>query len=165
LTFGKLAQCRGFLRFNAITDSEAVEAPPEAMKQTRAEPLDCFVRQPGVLRRAISGVSVSVRPAAGSWWENSYMVRGARRPRPAFGHSGRSPWLLGVRMRSRASSGRQFTRGWALSSQRTKGPNKAPEPTRAAVTPRAMVRYSECPKRNVKRIAARVAPAARVAHL
>ena len=43
-------------------------------------------------------------------------------------------------------------------------PNKAPEPTTMAVTPRATVRVIEMKPRNVNRIAARGAPATVVAH-
>jgi hypothetical protein len=145
-------------------DSEDVEAPPEAMKQTSAEPLDCFVRQPGVLRR-ICGVSVSVRPAARSL-VGKVLYGACRAATSSRIRTLESETVVTRRENAKPRVfGRQFTRGWALSSQRTKGPNKAPEPTRAAVTPRAVVCNFESPKRNVKGIAARVAPAARVAHL
>jgi len=44
-------------------------------------------------------------------------------------------------------------------------PNKAPEPTTMAVTPRAFVRVIEVKQQNPNRHAARGAPATVVAHL
>jgi hypothetical protein len=44
-------------------------------------------------------------------------------------------------------------------------PNKAPEPTTMAVTPRAILRVIEMKLRNPNRFAARGAPAMVVAHL
>ena len=54
----------------------------------------------------------------------------------------------------------------AVSSLKTETePNKAPEPTTFAVTSRAIVRVTDRRARNVRRIAARAAPAKVVAHL
>ena len=44
-------------------------------------------------------------------------------------------------------------------------PNKTPEPTATIATPRAIVMKMDCPKRNERRIAARVAPTVAVAQL
>jgi len=44
-------------------------------------------------------------------------------------------------------------------------PNKAPEPTTFAVTPRAMVRLIDMKQQNPNRYAARAAPTKVVAHL
>ena len=46
-----------------------------------------------------------------------------------------------------------------------RSPNKAPEPTRGAVTPRAPESCSECKNRDARHTIARGAPAPRVAHL
>src|SRR5260221_9375663 len=53
----------------------------------------------------------------------------------------------------------------SLISQRKKRPNKAPEPTTMAVTPRAIVRVIEMKPQTAHRHAARDAPAIVVAHL
>src|SRR5437899_555661 len=50
-------------------------------------------------------------------------------------------------------------------STHEKRPNKAPEPTTMAVTPRAIVRVIEMKPQNLNRNAARGAPAMVVAHL
>jgi hypothetical protein len=49
--------------------------------------------------------------------------------------------------------------------EKTKTPNKAPEPTTFAVTSRAMLRFAEMKPQTDRPIAARAAPAKVVAHL
>ena len=94
--------------------------------------------------------------------------------RESHGDCGRAKILRSASALPSGRFGRDFVQSeelvgsfhWFFSPhQVTKTPNKAPEPTTMAVTPRAFVRVIEMKPQTPKRYAARGAPAMVVAHL
>ena len=111
-----------------------------------------------------------VRPSVGFWLQASdgpsrkelarfagtELVVSAAVVRPIFGACFREESTL------RLSQGSKYSPMVIVAARK---PNQPLEPTRGAVTPRAMESRIDCPMRDDRLIAARGAPAPRVAHL
>ena len=117
----------------------------KAMKQTSAEPLACSVRQPIVFKKESRVARVTDRAAA----------RSSRCQHRAVSRQRRDLVRLSMLMKDEPTQAKAF---FIPKSQR---PNKAPEPTTMAVTPRAIALSVS----HISPASARGAPAMVVAHL
>jgi hypothetical protein len=129
----------------------------------------------------VEGLAVAGAVAASAGFHSFIMVADPERPDSGSsyywgdsygGGPGICVWEIGSSFRIRGhhehAKGRELwdSRQWATELlPPPKEPNKAPEPTPTAVTPRAMEMKIEMKTRNCDRCEARVAPAVGVAHL